>query len=200
MQLVIASRNVHKIREMRSMLKGLTYLDLYSLIDFPQYVPPSEEGSTFQEIAFKKALHAAKTLNKWVIADDSGLVVPALDGAPGIFSARYAGENATDADRRRKLLHEMRDLKEQQRAAYFECCLVLASPQGETKSARGLSEGVITTEERGSKGFGYDPIFMKYDYSKTFGELEADIKIRISHRRKALDKLILVLETLKDSE
>jgi XTP/dITP diphosphohydrolase len=181
---------------MRAILKNYPQLDLFSLIDFPHYTPLPETGKTFEENAVAKALHAAKELQKWVIADDSGLVVPALNGAPGVYSARYAGETATDKDNRGKLLKEMRDLSEAQRQGYFECCLALASPDGLKKTVKGVCEGTITTEEKGNRGFGYDPVFMKYEYSKTFAELEEDIKNRISHRRKALDKMLLALESL----
>ena len=118
MKLVIASKNVHKLREIRSMLKGHGEWDLYSLIDFPDYIPPNETGTTFEENAILKATNAARELNAWVIADDSGLVVPALNGAPGVTSARYASEKATDKDNRTKLLEEMKGLKEENRDAY----------------------------------------------------------------------------------
>lgn len=196
MQLVIASRNVHKIRECRAILKNYPKLDILSLMDFPNYVPPKEEGATFEEIATKKAIHAAESLERWVIADDSGLVVPALQGAPGIFSARYAGDTASEKDNRRKLLQDMQHLHEHDRQASFECCIVLASPRGVKKCAKGICEGIILSEERGSSGFGYDPLFLKFEYSKTFAELEEDTKIRISHRRKALDKILISLESL----
>ncbi len=196
MQLVIASHNVHKIRECRAILKTLPKLDVLSLMDFPKYALPLETGSTFEENAILKAVDAAASLNHWVIADDSGLIVPALDGAPGVFSARYAGTNATDKDNRQKLLHEMRDLKDSQRSAHFECCIALASPDGLKKCVHGICQGTIAAQERGNHGFGYDPLFIKFEYSKTFGELDEDTKNRISHRRKALDKILLILETL----
>jgi len=197
MKLVIASRNVHKIREFRAMLKGLRHLDIYSLIDFPQYQPLPETGKTFEENAVQKALHAAGSLGLWALADDSGLVIPALGGAPGIYSARYAGESASDKENRKKLLNEMRPFKDQERAAYFECCLALASPQELKKSVCSSCEGTITEEEKGRSGFGYDPVFQKHEYSKTFAELEEEVKNRISHRRKAMDKILLLLEMLK---
>lgn len=196
MKLVIASRNMHKIREFRAMLKKLSGFDLLSLIDFPGYLPLPETGSTFEENARLKAEHAAKALNHWVIADDSGLVVPALNGAPGIFSRRFAGEDATDKDNRKKLLKEMSHIEEPYRQGYFECWIALASPEGVKKTAKGISEGMITEKERGSFGFGYDSIFVKHEYGKTFAELEEETKNRISHRRKALDKLIPTLEAL----
>jgi len=196
MQLVIASHNMHKIRELRSMLKEYPQLDIHSLLDFPHYEPLPETGLTFEENAKTKAAHAAKTLKCWAIADDSGLVVPALQGAPGIYSARYAGEHATDAENRHKLLKDMRHLMEPQRQGFFECWISIASPEGVQKSVRGLCEGTILSEERGSRGFGYDPIFVKYEYGKSFAEIEETLKNRISHRRKALDKLHVFLSSL----
>ncbi|MBS0605937.1 MAG: RdgB/HAM1 family non-canonical purine NTP pyrophosphatase [Verrucomicrobia bacterium] len=196
MELVIGSRNIHKIREFRAILKPFVKFDLLSLIDFPQYSPPSETGATFEENAITKAVHAATELQRWVIADDSGIVIPALNGAPGIYSRRYAGENATDKENRLKLLKEMKHLDDACRQGYFECWIALASPQGLKKCAKGVSEGTITQEEKGSLGFGYDPIFIKHEYGKTFAELEEDIKNRISHRRKALDKILPALEAL----
>lgn len=188
--LVIASRNVHKIRELRGMLKGRIKWDVLSLIDFPDYQPPEETGNTFEENAIQKAVHASQALSMWVLADDSGLVVPALGGAPGIHSAYYAGPSANDKDNRKKLLQEMASLTDHQRNAYFVCCLALAAPDKLKKSACAQCEGMIVEAERGRCGFGYDSLFLKHDYSKTFAELEEEVKNRISHRRKALDKLL----------
>jgi XTP/dITP diphosphohydrolase len=196
MQIVIGSSNVHKIRECRAILRQLRSLDILSLLDFPQYKSPKETGKTFEENSRHKALHAAQTLGKWVIADDSGLVVPALRGEPGVHSARFAGENASDKENRRKLLEEMRSLHDHERSAYFECWITLASPDGIVKTVSGLCEGSITTEERGSQGFGYDSLFLKYEYSKTFAEIDEETKNRISHRRKALDKILPVIESV----
>jgi XTP/dITP diphosphohydrolase len=200
-QLVIATRNIHKIREIKSILKStfnqLSKFDILSLKDFPNYTPPPEDGKTFEENAILKATHAAKELNQWTLADDSGLVVPSLNGEPGVFSARYAGENASDNDNRKKLLNQMENLVDQDRNAYFECCIALASPDGLKKCVCASCEGQITTKEKGGSGFGYDPIFIKHEYSKTFSELEESVKNKISHRRKALDKILLSLESLK---
>ena len=195
-QLVIASQNVHKVREFRTMLKELPQFDLLSLHDFPEYQPLAETGSSFEEIAIAKAVHAASALQQWVIAEDSGLVVPALGGEPGIRSARYAGEDASDLDNRKKLLEEMRHLLDDDRCAYYECWIALASPDGLQKCVRGTSEGKIALSERGSNGFGYDSLFIKHEYNKTFAELEESTKNRVSHRRKALDKLLPALETI----
>ncbi|MBS3905172.1 MAG: RdgB/HAM1 family non-canonical purine NTP pyrophosphatase [Simkania sp.] len=200
MQIVIASHNVHKIREFRAILKPLAGLDVLSLIDFPDYHLPPETGATFEENATQKAVDAAKHLNKWVLADDSGLVVPALQGAPGVVSARYAGPDATDAENRKKLLADMRHLQEPLRQAYFECWIALASPLGIKKVVRGICEGTILDHERGSQGFGYDPIFIKHEYGKTFAEMDESIKNRVSHRRKAFDRILPTLETLLASE
>lgn len=195
MDLVIATTNTHKAREIRTLLRRLPQFEVYSLVDFPEYLPPKETGNTFEENALIKGKHAAETLKKWVIADDSGLVVPALGGMPGILSARYAGDGATDRDNRKKLLKEMEGFEEFRRSAHFECCLVLCSPMGIAKTFKGICEGTITTQERGGNGFGYDPLFLKHDYNQTFSELDEAVKNQISHRAKALQKLILRLQS-----
>jgi len=194
MEIVIASGNLHKIREFRDMLKHLKHIEILSLKHFPNYKAPEEDKTTFKENAICKAEHAAKSLNKWVLADDSGLVVPALKGEPGIISRRYAGLEATDAENRKKLLERMRSLDDDSRCAYFECCLALASPVGLKKSVTGTCEGFIIDHERGNQGFGYDSLFIKNDYDKTFGELDESTKNRISHRRKAFEKIAVTLE------
>lgn len=195
-ELIIASTNMHKVREFRTMLKGFGHFDLLSLCDFADYVPPEETGKTFEENAILKAEHAAKTLNRWVIADDSGLVVPALNGAPGVYSARYAGNDATDLENRKKLLDEMQHLMEEDRQAFYECSIALASPEGLKKCVKGTCEGTLLNKDRGGSGFGYDSLFIKHGYNKTFAEIGESIKNRISHRRKALDKMVLSLENL----
>lgn len=194
--LVIASTNIHKIREFRAMLKAVPQFDLLSLSDFPQYTPPVETGQTFEENAILKAVHAAKELNRWVIADDSGLVIPALKGAPGVLSARYAGNDATDLDNRKKLLEQMKHLLEEDRGGHYECCVAIASPSGIKKCTKGICEGTLLLQERGAEGFGYDPLFVKHGYSKSFAELPEATKNRISHRRKALDKILVSIDSL----
>lgn len=198
MEIVIASTNVHKIREFRDMLKRFSHLDLLSLSHFPDYQPVEETGSTFKENAILKAEHAAKHLNKWVLADDSGLVVPALKGEPGIYSRRYAGPDATDAENRHQLLDAMRSLKDSARTAYYECTIAIANPEGLKKCVTGICEGHILTNEKGRNGFGYDSLFVKNDYEKTFAEIDENTKNRISHRRKAIERLLTFLETLRD--
>jgi len=196
MEIVIASKNLHKIREIRSILKPQYPFDYLSLLDFPDYIPPEETGSTFEENAFIKATHAASALKRWVIADDSGLVVPALKDAPGVKSARYAGEKATDKENREKLIKTLDGLEESKRIGYYACAIALASPEGVQKQVMGYCEGSLILTPRGSQGFGYDPIFLKYDYNKTFAEMDEETKNKISHRRKALDKLAPTLEAL----
>jgi XTP/dITP diphosphohydrolase len=194
--LIIATSNFHKVREFRAFLAPLKRFVLYSLTDFPGYEPPEETGVTFEENALLKARHAAKHLKKLALADDSGLVVPALNGAPGVFSARYAGPNKTDLDNRKKLLQEMAGLEGQMRSAYFECVLALCDPSGFEKCVTGKVEGHIALKEKGSKGFGYDSLFIKHDYALTFGELDPEVKNRISHRFRAFEKLRSLLEKL----
>lgn len=199
MDILLASSNSHKVREFKDMLKRFPHIELLSFHQFADYEPPEEKGQTFLENATLKAEHAAKHFNRWVLADDSGLVVPALKGEPGVHSRRYAGDNATDTDNRRKLLEAMKHLRNpEERAAYFECCLVVAHPKGLKKIFIGICEGYIAPQERGRHGFGYDPLFIKHDYDKTFGELDESVKNRVSHRRKAFERLTTFLETLKD--
>ena len=180
MDIVLATLNVHKIREFREMLKPLKRFEILSLHQFPDYSPLEETGMSFKENVIQKAIHAAKTLNCYVLADDSGLVVPILNGAPGVYSRRYAGDDATDAENRKKLLEALNGRTGIERSAYFECSLALANPEGLKKHVNGRCEGVIALEEQGRNGFGYDAIFMKHDYDKTFSELDDAVKNRIS--------------------
>ena len=197
MKLIIASKNLHKIREFKAILKPLfSDFDIYSLIDYPDYPDVEEDGTTFEENAQKKALAAAKAFGCHVLADDSGLVIPALHGQPGVHSARFAGEGASDRDNRNKLLEKLVDLPEKERIGYYECVLTLANESGVVKTVKGYCEGYLLCEERGGNGFGYDPLFVKYDYNRTFAELDEATKNRVSHRRKAIDRMIPQLESL----
>ena len=195
MKLLIASGNLHKVREFRAMMKSIPGLDIYSLLDFPTYVPEEEIGESFEEIASKKAAHAAKHCGMLTLADDSGLVVPAINGEPGIFSARYAGIGSTDQDNRKKLLERMKHLNEDARSAYFFCAVALAAPDKLIKVVTGKCEGSILDAPRGGNGFGYDPLFMKHDYGKTFAEMDEALKNRISHRHKAFLRMVPVIQT-----
>ncbi len=200
MKLLVATTNGHKIREIKTYLSKLPNCDIYSLLDFSKYIPPEETEDSFKENAILKAKHAAREHKMWTLADDSGLVVPALKGAPGVFSARYAGKTATDKDNRQKLLKEMSLLDGMARNACFECWLALASPEAEIKKCvQGSCEGTIIAEEKGGRGFGYDPLFKKHEYSQTFAELDETIKSQVSHRAKALSKLMIYLESIVDN-
>ncbi len=197
MELILATTNLHKIREFREIFKALKDLDVTSLLNFPDYVPPEETEDTFEGNAELKAVHAGKALKRWVVADDSGLVVPALGGAPGVYSRRYASDSASDKENREKLLREMKGLPSYQRNAYYQCTLALANENGLYKVVTGTIEGEILEEERGREGFGYDSLFLPLDTHQTFGELSGEVKNRISHRSKAFHKLRTTLETLK---
>lgn len=200
MKLLIASKNLGKIREFRELLKPLGNLDIYSLKDMGDYTSPEETGETFVENAELKAIQASKYFPGFIaLADDSGLVVPALSGAPGVHSARYAGKDARDIDNRKKLAKEIRELSEESRGAYFECVISLAKEGEVLKTVTGRCEGHLISQERGSNGFGYDPLFIKSGYSKTFAELGPALKNEVSHRRKALEKVALALEKFSHS-
>ena len=201
MKLLLATKNLGKILELRSMLKPLfPGLDLPSLLDYPDYSAPSEEGCTFRQIAETKALDAAKTLDMYALSDDSGLCIPLLNLEPGIRSARYAGTASTDKENRQKLITKLMDLKEHERDGYFISHMVLAAPDKIIKSVEGICEGHILIEGVGSQGFGYDSLFKKHDYSKTFAQLSQEVKNKISHRAKALDKLINTFIVLNESK
>jgi len=184
--LVIATGNPGKTAEIRDMLKGFP-IDIKNLDDFGPIPPVVEDGDTFDENAYKKASFVSKILGYPALADDSGLVVDALDGAPGVYSARYAGENASDQQRYTKLLDEMKGHTNRQAA--FECVISLAVPTGAALTYEGRCEGLIAEEPSGDGGFGYDPVFYYPPLKKTFGELSREDKSRISHRGKALGEL-----------
>ena len=184
--LVIATRNTGKTSEIRDLLKGFP-INIKNLDDFGPIPEVEEDGNTFDENAYKKASFAARILGLPALADDSGLLVEALGGAPGVHSARYAGENATDEQRRAKLLQEMEE-KTDRRAA-FECVISIAVPTGPALTYEARCEGLITREPAGSNGFGYDPIFYYPPLKKTFAELTMQEKSHVSHRGKALREL-----------
>jgi len=192
--LVIATRNRNKLREFQEILKGLS-IEIVSLDDFGPIPPVVEDGDTFEENAYKKALHTAKILGIPALADDSGLVVEALSGQPGVHSARYAGENSSDDENCHKLLSELAGIKN--RKAFFQCVLSLAVPSGPALTYVGTCDGIIIDEKRGDNGFGYDPIFFFQQLGKTFAELSMDEKSRVSHRGKALAELKTELKNVK---
>ncbi len=181
--LVIATGNPGKTLEIRDLLKGFP-INIKNLDDFGPIPPVVEDGDTFDENAYKKASFVSKILGYPALADDSGLVVAALDGAPGVYSARYAGENASDQQRYTKLLEEMKG--QTTRQAAFECVISLAVPTGAALTYEGRCEGLIAEKPVGDGGFGYDPVFYYPPLKKTFGELSREEKSRISHRGRAL--------------
>ena len=184
--LVLGTRNEGKIAEFHKLLSGFD-IEIMSLKDFGPLPPVIEDGETFEDNAYKKAHATAKATGMPSLADDSGLTVASLGGAPGVRSARYAGENATDEENNRKLLREMEGISN--REAAFECVLVIAVPRGPALVYEGRCEGLIGTELRGDQGFGYDPLFCYTPLGKTFAELSLHEKNDISHRGKAMLEL-----------
>ncbi|MDA8244432.1 MAG: RdgB/HAM1 family non-canonical purine NTP pyrophosphatase [Elusimicrobia bacterium] len=187
--LVIATFNAHKLREIRAILPGLP-AELKALSEFPGAVPAEEDGATLLENAVKKAAAAARFTGCWALADDTGLEVDALGGAPGVRSARYAGEEADPARNSSRLLAELAGRPAERRSARFVCVVALASPSGEVATARGVLEGRIAGAPRGGNGFGYDPLFEPAGSSRTLAELSEEEKNAASHRAAALRNLL----------
>ncbi len=183
--LVVATGNKGKLREVRKLLEGAS-LTLQTLDEFPEMPAPVEDGVTFAENAGIKALGYAKALDRFVLADDSGLVVDALCGAPGVFSARYAGEGATDTENNKKLIAALADVSADQRIARFCCSVALANPGGILATAFATWEGTIANAPHGENGFGYDPYFWVADQGCTAAQLSPERKNQLSHRGQAL--------------
>ncbi len=177
--IVLATTNKGKTKEFRELLKDFP-IEIKDLGDFGPIPEIIEDGETFDDNAYKKASFTAKVLGFPAMADDSGLCVEALDGAPGVYSARYAGEAATDAQNVAKLLDALKD--EENRKAAFECVISIAVPTGAALTYEGRCEGVLTREPAGDNGFGYDPIFIPDGHKRTFSEMSSDEKSEISHR------------------
>ena len=191
-EVVIATRNPGKLREIQAILSPFS-LKILSLMDFPGIPEILEDGATFAENAGKKAMTIARLTGRLSIADDSGLAVLSLQGRPGVFSSRYAGENATDQQRCQKLLDEMAEIPQGHRGATFLCVIAVALPDGKMQAVQGECRGSIVFAPRGNHGFGYDPIFFIPQFAKTMAELEPEVKNRISHRARALEQLKLIL-------
>jgi len=185
MKLLIATLNRGKLREIGAMLAG-SRIELKSLADFPGIAEAVEDGETFEANARRKALHYAGITKLLTLADDSGLEVDALNGAPGVFSARYAGEHTDDAANNAKLLRELQGVPPERRTARFRCVMALAVPDRILATSSGEVEGRILDAPRGANGFGYDPLFFISEFSKTAAELPAETKNKISHRGRAL--------------
>ncbi len=185
MKLVIATRNKHKLEEIREIFR-IPELEIVSALDYPDVPDVVEDGTTFEANAIKKAVTLAKATGLWALADDSGLEVDALNGEPGVYSARYAGEPASYPANNRKLLKALAN--SENRRARFRCVIALSGPDGRTRTVDGRCEGAIGFEERGQNGFGYDPLFIPDGHRQTFAELESGAKHAISHRGRALRK------------
>ncbi len=193
--LYLATRNFGKVREIQALLAHLP-VDILSLKDLPQAPEIVEDGETFAENARKKAEAVLALTGGVVLADDSGLEVEALQGEPGVRSARYAGEGAADAANNARLLEKLAGVPLHRRSARFCCAVAIAAPGQETVVAEGYCRGIIALKPRGDRGFGYDPLFLIPAYQKTFGELSPDVKNRISHRSRALNQVLPILEKL----
>lgn len=194
MKLVLATNNQGKVRELRELLKDLP-IEILSLQDFPDLPEVEEDGDTFQENALKKAREVAGYTGLLAMADDSGLEVDYLKGAPGVYSARFAGEPKNDEANNEKLLQLLEGVPEKQRTGRFRCAIALCTPDGEEYVVEGTCEGVVGTSLEGAGGFGYDPLFYLPEYRQTFAQLDLGVKNQISHRGKATLKAV---EKLKD--
>ena len=194
--IVLSSRNRKKSREVAEILAPWE-IDVESVADFPQVGEVVEDGETFTDNAAKKACEPARILSRWTIGEDSGLMVDALGGAPGVYSARYSGEGATDEKNNQKLLAELRGVPPDKRTAAYICSVAIADPTGTVRlRAEGRCRGVIIDEPRGENGFGYDPYFLIREYGRTFGELSSLVKHQISHRARAFAILAPQLKML----
>lgn len=187
-KMILASQNKHKLEEIRNILKDLGIeilsMDEVGLGDLEIV----EDGVTFEENSMIKALTVMEKTGEITIADDSGLEVDYLEGRPGVYSARFAGENATDEENNEKLLDLLKDVPYEKRGGRFVSVISIAFPDGSKEHVRGECEGIIGFEKKGSEGFGYDPLFIIPKYDKTFAELGSEVKNKISHRGKALEK------------
>ena len=187
-ELLVATSNRGKFMEIKELLRD-TVATLYSLEDFPEIPWVEEDGASFSENAVKKAQNAAQATGKPVNADDSGLMVDALEGRPGVYSARFAGEGSSDSENNAKLLRELADIPDVKGTAAFHCVAALCFPDGSCRTFSGELKGIILKEPKGNGGFGYDPLFLVPEYGLTLAELPLKVKNVISHRGKALVRL-----------
>ncbi|HEX4072603.1 MAG TPA: RdgB/HAM1 family non-canonical purine NTP pyrophosphatase [Planctomycetaceae bacterium] len=195
-RLVVASRNRGKLREIRELLEpeGIAVVGIDSFPDLAEIV---EDGNSFAENAAKKATETARRISEWVLGEDSGLEVDALKGAPGIFSARYSGPDATDEANNAKLLRELAGVPAERRTARYVCNVAVADPTATVRlQLEAYCRGRITTAPRGINGFGYDPYFLIPEYHHTFGELSPTVKRHLSHRGRAFERLVTQLVRL----
>ncbi|NHM26352.1 XTP/dITP diphosphatase [Desulfofundulus sp. TPOSR] len=196
MKLVLATRNQGKVRELNQLLSPLGY-EVVSLDQYPGVPEIIEDGATFKDNAVKKATAVARYTGQLALADDSGLEVDYLGGAPGVHSARFAGEGHDDRANNEKLLRLLAGVPPEKRTARFRCVVAVATPEGRVFTAEGTCEGVIADKPRGEGGFGYDPLFYVPSCGKTFAELDPAVKNRISHRGRALALMREILAGLR---
>ena len=196
-EVIVATQNRGKVREIKKVLKGLG-LQILSLNDFSGVPQIEEDGKSFLENAIKKARFYSRYFGRMTLADDSGLEVDVLKGRPGVYSARYAGEGASTRENNQKLLKEMERIPLSKRGARFKCLLAVVSIEGKELVVEGSCRGRIGFKEVGKKGFGYDPLFVLPSYGKTMAQLSIEEKNRISHRGKALRKLRKIIEGLRN--
>jgi XTP/dITP diphosphohydrolase len=193
-ELIVASRNKGKVKEIMELLEGLP-LKVSSLLEYPHIPDVIEDGKTYKANALKKAVAIAKATGKMAISDDSGLEVAALNNAPGIYSARFAGEGKSEKQKNQKLFRMLKGVPLSKRQCRYRCVIALVDGKGrELGVVQGICSGVIALKEKGSNGFGFDPLFIVPRYNKTFGELDPSIKAKISHRARALKKFRRLLE------
>jgi len=191
-KLYLATGNAGKIKEMKELLADLD-VEIVTADAYDSVPEVIEDGDTLEENAIKKARELADYTGLMTVADDTGLLVDALSGKPGVYSARYAGKDATYEDNNRKLLQELKDVSLNERTAHFKTVAALVNPDGKVKTVEGICEGRIGNELKGEEGFGYDPLFIPEGYEETFAQLNPKIKNEISHRAKALKKLKVLL-------
>lgn len=197
MKFVVASSNAGKIIEIKKVLQGMAF-EVISMADAGFNEDIEETGTTFEENALIKARAVSDKINSIVMADDSGLEVDALDGAPGVYSARYAGEGASDRDRIDKLLGELKNIPDDKRQARFVSAIAVVLPDGRNFTVRGTCEGYITRKPIGENGFGYDPIFFMPEFNETMAQISLEDKNKTSHRGKALVKMVEKLKEIMD--
>ena len=190
MKVFLATKNKGKIKDFEKLTEGMD-LEVVTILDGLDIPDVVEDGETFEENSRKKAKEIADYTNIVTISDDSGLCVDALDGGPGVYSARFGGENATDSEKNKKMLELLKDVKKENRKAHFVSVVSIAFPNGEIHSFRGETEGAILFEARGNNGFGYNPIFYSYELEKSFGEADDEERKSVSHRARAFRKLIV---------
>lgn len=194
--LVLGTHNRKKCAELFDLLAPLR-IELRTLADFPDGPEVVEDGETFAANAAKKAIEQARRLGHWTLGEDSGLAVDALDGAPGVYSARFAGPAATDEDNNRLLLERLAKTSLERRTAYYVCHAVVADPQGTLRAqSEARCHGRIRFEPAGTAGFGYDPLFEIVEYHRTFAELGEAVKARLSHRARAIEQIVPQLARL----